>query len=167
MGALGKMDVPSEDVDKFNKPTYIVFGEKGHSYVMDGYGNARVVHYREGGKHPEIWGKPGSGPLEFSAPHTGLIDQKGRLIVCDRDNLRIQVLHPQTGELLETWTGFNPATRFQRERSAGVGQRGDWGRGVQDAAPDHRRSPGKPVCGRSRWAACAEIKASFRTSISH
>ena len=108
LGALGKMDVPSEDVDKFNKPTYIVFGEKGHSSVMDGYGTARVVHYREGGKHPEIWGKPGSGPLEFSAPHTGLIDQKGRLIVCDRDNLRIQVLHPQTGELLETWTGFKP-----------------------------------------------------------
>jgi outer membrane protein assembly factor BamB len=105
---LGKMDAPSEDADKFNKPTYIVFGAKGDLYVMDGYGNARVVHYRPGGKHPEIWGRPGSGPLEFNAPHAAVIDLQGRLVVADRDNNRIQILHPQTGELMETWTGYTP-----------------------------------------------------------
>jgi DNA-binding beta-propeller fold protein YncE len=105
---LGQLDQASEDADKFNKPTYIVFGPKGDLYVMDGYGNARVVHYRDGGRHPEIWGKPGSGPLEFNAPHAGLIDPQGRLVVCDRDNNRIQILHPQTGDLIATWTGYTP-----------------------------------------------------------
>ncbi|WP_010584339.1 outer membrane protein assembly factor BamB family protein [Schlesneria paludicola] len=108
LNALGKMDQAGEDVDQFNKPTYIVFGPKSDWYVMDGYGNARIVHYRENGKHPEIWGKPGAGPLEFSAPHAGVLDKQGRLIICDRDNLRIQVLDPQTGKLLETWTGMKP-----------------------------------------------------------
>jgi sugar lactone lactonase YvrE len=108
MKMLGKMDQAGEEADQFNKPTYIVFGGKGDMYVMDGYGNARVVHYREGGKHPEIWGTPGSGPLEFNAPHAGLIDPQGRLVVCDRDNNRIQILHPKSGELIETWTGYTP-----------------------------------------------------------
>jgi streptogramin lyase len=105
---LGQLDQASEDADKFNKPTYVVFGPKGDLYVMDGYGNARVVHYREGGRNPEIWGKPGSGPLEFNAPHAGVIDPQGRLVVCDRDNNRIQILHPQTGDLVTTWTGYTP-----------------------------------------------------------
>ena len=107
LGALGKMDQPSEDLDKFNKPTFIVFGPNKNSYVIDGYGNSRVVHYRDG-KHPEAWGKAGMGPLEFNQPHTGVIDSQGRLVVLDRDNLRIQVLNAQTGELLETWTGYKP-----------------------------------------------------------
>jgi|GEM_PF-195473 outer membrane protein assembly factor BamB len=108
LGMLGVMDQPSEDLDKFNKPTFIVFGPNKNSYVIDGYGNSRVVHYRDGGKHPEAWGKAGSGPLEFNQPHTGVIDTQGRLVVCDRDNLRIQVLNAQTGEHLETWTGYKP-----------------------------------------------------------
>ena len=109
IGKLGIMDQPGEELDKFNKPTFIVFGPNKHSYVIDGYGNSRVVHYRDGGKHPEIWGgKKGKGPLEFDQPHTGVIDTKGRLVVCDRDNLRIQILNAQTGELIDTWTGYKP-----------------------------------------------------------
>lgn len=105
---LGKLDQAGEDADQFSKPTYIVFGPKKDLYVMDGYGNARIVHYRAGGTNPEIWGKPGTGPLEFNAPHTAVIDPQGRLVVCDRDNNRIQILHPESGELLATWTGFTP-----------------------------------------------------------
>lgn len=107
LGTMGKMDSPSEDLDAFNKPTFVVFGPNKNSYVIDGYGNSRVVHYQDG-KHPEAWGKAGNGPLEFNQPHTGVIDTKGRLVVCDRDNLRIQVLNPKTGEHLETWTGYKP-----------------------------------------------------------
>ena len=108
LNLLGKMDQAGEDTDKFNKPTYIVFGPKKDMYVMDGYGNARIVHYSPEGKHPEVWGNPGTGPLEFNAPHAAVIDPQGRLVVCDRDNLRIQILHSKSGELLETWTGFKP-----------------------------------------------------------
>ena len=105
---LGQLDHAGDDVDQFDQPTYVVCGPKGHLYVMDGYGNARIVRYRDGGKHPEVWGKLGNGPLEFKAPHSGVIDLEGRLLVCDRDNNRIQILHAQSGELLETWTGYTP-----------------------------------------------------------
>jgi outer membrane protein assembly factor BamB len=108
-GMLGGMDQPSEDLDKFNKPTFIVFGPQNNWYVIDGYGNSRIVHYRDGGQHPEAWGKAGTGPLEFNQPHSGIIDKQGRLVVCDRENLRIQVLNAQTGVHIETWTGYRPS----------------------------------------------------------
>ncbi|MBM4076979.1 MAG: hypothetical protein FJ267_15220 [Planctomycetes bacterium] len=45
--------------------------------------------------------------MEFNAPHCIVLDGQGRLVVCDRDNSRIQILS-QEGKLLETWTGFTP-----------------------------------------------------------
>ena len=105
--ALGQSDKPGTDENHFDKPTHTAFGENGDIFVTDGYGNSRIVHVTADGKFVKTWGKAGAGPGEFSAPHAAIVDAKGRLLVCDRDNERIQIFN-QEGELLETWTGYKP-----------------------------------------------------------
>ena len=51
------------------------------------------------------WGKKGSGPGEFSEPHTIAIDSRGRLFVGDRENNRIQIFD-QDGKFLDEWRQF-------------------------------------------------------------
>ena len=52
------------------------------------------------------WGEPGkNNPGDFHLPHGIGIDLDGRIIVCDRENNRIQ-LFEENGEVLGIWTGF-------------------------------------------------------------
>ncbi len=105
--ALGQSDKPGVDENNFDKPTHTAFGDNGDIFITDGYGNSRIVHVTADGKFVHAWGKAGAGPGEFSAPHAAIVDQKGRLLVCDRDNERIQIFD-QEGQLLDTWTGYKP-----------------------------------------------------------
>jgi len=105
--ALGQSDKPGTDENHFDKPTHTAFGANGDIFVTDGYGNSRIVHVTADGKFVKAWGKAGAGPGEFSAPHAAIVDAQGRLLVCDRDNERIQIFD-QEGQLLETWTGYKP-----------------------------------------------------------
>jgi DNA-binding beta-propeller fold protein YncE len=74
----------------FNGTTDIAFGPNGRLYITDGYGNARVLEYTPDGKRVKQWGKPGTGPGEFSLPHAIQIDEKGTVYVADRENGRIE-----------------------------------------------------------------------------
>jgi DNA-binding beta-propeller fold protein YncE len=47
-----------------------------------------------------MWGNPGSGNVEFSTPHAIAFDSAGRLLVCDRENNRVQIL-----DRAGTWLG--------------------------------------------------------------
>jgi len=47
-------------------------------------------------------GEPGPGPGQFSLPHGVWIDGHGRVLVCDRENDRVQVFD-QAGRLLRVW----------------------------------------------------------------
>lgn len=105
--ALGQSDKPGADESHFDKPTHTAFGDNGDIFITDGYGNSRIVHVTADGKFVNAWGKAGSGPGEFNAPHAAIVDGKGRLLVCDRDNERIQIFN-QEGHLLATWTGYKP-----------------------------------------------------------
>ena len=105
--ALGQSDKPGTDENHFDKPTHTAFGANGDIFITDGYGNSRIVHVTADGKFVKAWGKAGAGPGEFSAPHAAIVDAKGRLLVCDRDNERIQIFD-QEGQLLEIWTGYKP-----------------------------------------------------------
>lgn len=105
--ALGQSDKPGADESHFDKPTHTAFGDNGDIFITDGYGNSRIVHVTADGKFVNAWGKAGSGPSEFNAPHAAIVDGKGRLLVCDRDNERIQIFN-QEGHLLATWTGYKP-----------------------------------------------------------
>lgn len=86
----------------FNLPTDIDVAHSGEMFVTDGYGNARVHRFSADGKLLKSWGEPGSGPGQFNLPHAVWIDRKGRVLVADRENDRVQVFG-QDGGLLGIW----------------------------------------------------------------
>ena len=113
--ALGQTDRPGLGDNQFDQPTDVAFGPKGVIYVTDGYGNSRVMKFAKNGKFLTSWGKPGKGRGEFDTPHAIVVDAKGRVLVGDRENDRVQIFNPD-GKLLEIWTGFAP---FGMELDAG------------------------------------------------
>lgn len=99
---LGTPGEPGDDETHFNKPTDMAITPDGEVFVSDGYGNARVVHFDSRGRFIRAWGKLGTGPGEFSLPHSIVVDSKGRLYVADRNNARVQVFD-RTGKFLDQW----------------------------------------------------------------
>ena len=59
----------------------------------------------EGWEVHQDLGKKGTGPGEFDGPHCIAMDARGRLLVCDRFNNRIQIFD-QEGTLLDQWKQF-------------------------------------------------------------
>jgi DNA-binding beta-propeller fold protein YncE len=92
--------------DPFNKPTKLAVALNGDLYVTDGYANARVHCFNPRGELRFSWGGPGTGPGEFNIPHALAIAADGRVLVCDRENNRIQIFSP-SGEFLTQWTDVN------------------------------------------------------------
>jgi DNA-binding beta-propeller fold protein YncE len=88
--------------EPFNLPTDIALTPTGEMFITDGYGNARVHKFAADGTYLFSWGEPGTGPGEFNMPHGVWIDRTGRVLVCDRENDRVQIFS-QTGEFLTAW----------------------------------------------------------------
>jgi streptogramin lyase len=88
--------------EPFNLPTDIDVAPSGDLFVSDGYGNARVHKFAADGAHLLSWGEPGSAPGQFNLPHAVWIDRRGRVLVADRENDRVQVFD-QDGGLLQVW----------------------------------------------------------------
>jgi DNA-binding beta-propeller fold protein YncE len=86
----------------FNLPTDVAFTPGGEMFITDGYGNARVHKFAADGTHLFSWGEPGTAPGQFNLPHGVWIDRQGRVLVCDRENDRVQVFS-QAGEFLTVW----------------------------------------------------------------
>jgi len=107
---LGKAGVKGEGPDTFNRPSDIAIAPNGDIFVSDGHGgedsNARIVKFSKDGKFIKAWGKKGTGPSEFDAPHSLAFDSQGRLFVADRGNNRIQIFD-QDGKLLDQWKQFS------------------------------------------------------------
>jgi DNA-binding beta-propeller fold protein YncE len=91
----------------FNHPTKLAVAPDGDLFVADGYGNARIHHFRADGEFVSSWGEPGTGPGEFHVPHSLCFDRRGRLLVADRENNRIQ-LFDMSGSFLEEWPSQRP-----------------------------------------------------------
>lgn len=87
----------------FNLPTDIAFAPSGEFFISDGYGNARVHKFSADAKHLFSWGEPGNAPGQFNLPHGVWIDRRGRLLVADRENDRVQIFD-QNGKLLTIWS---------------------------------------------------------------
>jgi DNA-binding beta-propeller fold protein YncE len=105
---LGKPGVAGDGPDTFNAPSDILVAPNGDIFVADGHGgdtNARIVKLSKDGKFIKAWGKKGSAPGEFDAPHSLAMDSSGRLFVADRLNSRIQIFN-QDGEFLAEWKQF-------------------------------------------------------------
>ena len=120
--ALGTRDQPSdtgEMAERFlveraagpnNMPTGVAVSIEGDIFVSDGYGNSRVHRYDATGNLLTSWGVPGKVEAgHFHLPHGIGIDNRGRVLVCDRENHRIQIFS-QEGEYEEMWTGFRQPT---------------------------------------------------------
>ena len=96
----------------FNRPTGVAEGPDGDIYVSDGYGNACVHRFDSKGDLKYSWGEPGGRPGQFRLPHDIALDSKGRLLVADRENSRVQLFDTE-GKYLEEWndvirpTGIN------------------------------------------------------------
>ena len=87
----------------FNRCTDIALAPNGDLFVSDGYANSRVHKFSPDGRLLHSWGRPGKrGPGEFHIPHGIWVHWDGRVMVCDRENNRIQ-LFTGDGEYLGMW----------------------------------------------------------------
>jgi len=91
-----------EDPASFYQPNDVITNAQGDIFVTEGHGgaNARISKFDRTGKFLKAWGKRGAGPGEMDQPHALAFDSKGRLVVADRSNNRIQIFD-QEGKLLE------------------------------------------------------------------
>lgn len=106
---LGKPGVAGAGNDELSQPSDVVVAPSGEIFVADGHdagSNMRIVKYTKDGKFLKSWGRPGSAPGEFNAPHGIAFDSKGRLFVADRGNNRLQIFD-QDGKFLEEWKQFS------------------------------------------------------------
>jgi DNA-binding beta-propeller fold protein YncE len=101
----------------FNRPTKAVSSPAGELFVSDGYRNCRIHRFSADRQQVHSWGSPGGGEGSFVIPHSITLDQDGRVLICDRENDRIQVFS-RDGDLLQVWT------HVQRPTDVAVDRRG-------------------------------------------
>lgn len=109
----------------FNRPCAVSISEvNGDIYVADGYANARVHRFDKEGNLVASWGEPGTGPGEFRAVHSVLVDdQRERVIVCDRENNRLQFF-ALDGTYLYEWNDVHRPTKvaFDKDKNLYVSE---------------------------------------------
>jgi DNA-binding beta-propeller fold protein YncE len=86
----GTPNQPGAPGAPFNQPTHAFVTSDGEMYVSDGYGQHRVHRFDASGALVTSWGEKGEGPSQFALPHDVWVDSRHRVIVCDRENQRIQ-----------------------------------------------------------------------------
>jgi len=112
---LGKSGVSGNPPEAFTDPNDVVTAPNGDIYVAESHTNlettpnavARISVFDKNGKFIRSLGKLGSGPGEFRTPHAMVFDSKGRLIVADRANHRIQILDRNDGKFLGEFKNFS------------------------------------------------------------
>jgi sugar lactone lactonase YvrE len=103
IGKPGGADAP----DCCWQPNDVVTNQKGEIFIAMIHGaGGRIMKFTPQGKPIKTWGEAGSGPGQFSTPHSLAIDSKGRLFVADRGNVRLQIFD-QEGKFLEEWKQFS------------------------------------------------------------
>ena len=87
----------------FNRPTDVAIRKSsGEIFVSDGYGNSRIHHFDHEGKFIKSWGISGTNPGEFSLPHNVNMISDTEMLVCDRENHRVQIFSVN-GEFIREW----------------------------------------------------------------
>ena len=110
---LGKPGVAGNPPEALTDPTYVitdpgngdVYIAESHTDVTDPHLVGRISVFDKNGKFLRSFGKAGTGPGDFRTPHALAWDSKGRLIVADRHNHRIQVL-TKDGKFITEYDNF-------------------------------------------------------------
>jgi DNA-binding beta-propeller fold protein YncE len=97
---LGKPGVKGDPPDALTEPTDVLTDpDNGDIYVAESHTDVtkpgligRISVFDNSGRFLRTIGKTGTGPSEFRTPHAIRFDSRGRLIVADRHNHRIQIL---------------------------------------------------------------------------
>lgn len=106
---LGTPGVAGSAPSELDQPNAVAFAPNGDIFISEGHGGPggnRVVKFTKDGKFIKAWGQKGSAPGEFDLPHCVAFDSKGRLLVGDRNNNRIQVFD-QEGNFIEQFMQFS------------------------------------------------------------
>lgn len=95
---------PNEPADpsSFYQPNDVITNANGDIFVAEGHGSthARIAKFDRTGKFIKAWGTRGTEPGQMDQPHGLAFDSRGRLVVADRSNNRLQIFD-QEGNLLE------------------------------------------------------------------
>ncbi|MEI9852558.1 MAG: hypothetical protein WDN24_18780 [Sphingomonas sp.] len=102
-GAIHHNETVARAAGPFNCCCNVAIAADGDLFVADGYGNARIHHFDRHGALLNGWGEVGTGPGAFHLPHGIALDAHENVIVCDRENDRIQIFD-RAGRLLDIWT---------------------------------------------------------------
>jgi sugar lactone lactonase YvrE len=104
--------------DYFYQPNDVVTAANGDIFVSEGHGggNYRILKFDRTGKFIKDWGKAGSGPGEFQAPHALAIDSRQRLLVGDRGNNRVQVFDLD-GDFIQEFRQFGRPSGIYVDRN--------------------------------------------------
>ena len=113
---LGKAGQKGGGPDMFDEPCDVITAPNGDIFVSDGHFGqqatatpataSRIVKFTRDGKFIKEFGQWGAAPGELKTPHAMIIDSRGRLIVADRGNMRIQI-YDLDGKLLDSWPQFS------------------------------------------------------------
>jgi DNA-binding beta-propeller fold protein YncE len=102
----GTPNQPGAPGEPFNEPTRAVVAPNGDLFVSDGYGQYRVHRFAPDGTLLRSWGSQGTGPGQFGWPvHSVHIDPRGRVLVIDRQNGRVQHFSEE-GDYLGEWANL-------------------------------------------------------------
>ena len=110
---LGKPGVRGNPPEALTDPTAVitdpgngdVYIAESHTDVSDPNLVGRISVFNKNGKFLRTIGRTGTGPGEFRTPHALGFDSKGRLIVADRHNHRIQIL-TKGGKFISEYDDF-------------------------------------------------------------
>jgi hypothetical protein len=105
LSSLGERHAPRWRAP-FNHPTKVALSADGEIYVADGYGNGQIHRFDALGGHLTSFGEIGHRRGAFMTPHSLLVDQNDRVLVCDRENDRVQVFG-RDGRWLASWNGLS------------------------------------------------------------
>ncbi|MGH9254090.1 MAG: 6-bladed beta-propeller [Vicinamibacterales bacterium] len=137
---LGKAGVAGNPPDALTDPTNVLTDSNGDIYVAESHTDVenpnlvgRISVFDRTGKFLRTIGKTGTGPGEFRTPHALVFDSRGRLIVADRHNHRIQILTKE-GKYIGEYREFSRASGVAIDKNDTIY--------AADSESDARRHPG-------------------------
>ena len=111
---LGKPGVKGNPPDALTEPNDVITDpDNGDIYIAESHTNvedpqlvARISIFDKSGRFLRSIGRTGTGPGEFRTPHAIRFDSRGRLVVADRHNHRVQIL-TKSGEFITEYREFS------------------------------------------------------------